>query len=164
MSALERNPVPERVSRTMRRRQVKGEIARRIAVSSGRGHDFGGTHLEAPFMVMKKSLHQKTSSIPEAQSIARELRTIVLYLQRVQSAIVVAVSALRHQACENDSEVASVLQGSVSDPLQDQIDRLESIANAELRDKGDSPSRATTRIRRPSKPHGIRPPRPVRHD
>ncbi len=102
--------------------------------------------------------------MPEAQSIGRQLRTIILYLQRVQSAIVIAVSALQHQACENDSDVASVLRGSVSDPLQDQIERLESIANAELRNKRGAARRVTPRIRRRSEPGGIRSARSVRHE
>jgi hypothetical protein len=49
---------------------------------------------------------------------------LILQLRHVQSAVVVAVAALRQQNCELDQDVASLLR-SVSDRIADQIDRLQ---------------------------------------
>jgi hypothetical protein len=43
---------------------------------------------------------------------------------------VVAVAALRQQNCELDEDVATVLQRSVADRIQDQIERLEALMRA----------------------------------
>jgi hypothetical protein len=40
------------------------------------------------------------------------------------------VAALRQQNCELDEDVARVLQRSVADRLQDQIERLETLMRA----------------------------------
>jgi len=53
------------------------------------------------------------------------LTEVVRHLQQIQSAVVVAVAALRHQNCELDVDISNVLQRSVADRIQDQIDRLE---------------------------------------
>jgi hypothetical protein len=39
--------------------------------------------------------------------------------------VVVAVAALKQQNCELDDDIATVLQRSVADRIQDQIERLE---------------------------------------
>ena len=50
---------------------------------------------------------------------------VLMHLQQIQSAVVVAVAALRQQNCELDADISSVLQRSVADRIQDQIERLE---------------------------------------
>jgi hypothetical protein len=56
-----------------------------------------------------------------------ELGEVLRHLQLVQSAVVVAVAALRHQNCELDVDISNVLQRSVADRIQDQIERLEAL-------------------------------------
>jgi hypothetical protein len=63
--------------------------------------------------------------ISKTQALKAQLRDILVHLQQVQSAVVVAVAALRQQACELDEDIAAVLQRSVADRLQDQMDKLE---------------------------------------
>jgi hypothetical protein len=52
---------------------------------------------------------------------------MVVQLRQVQSAVVVAVAALRQQNCELDEDIATVLQRSVADRLHDHIERLEAL-------------------------------------
>ena len=54
-----------------------------------------------------------------------QLGEVLHHLQLIQSAVVVAVAALRHQNCELDVDISNVLQRSVADRIQDQIERLE---------------------------------------
>jgi hypothetical protein len=61
------------------------------------------------------------------QSMRDPLGEVILHLRHVQSAVVVAVAALRRQNCELDEDIATVLQRSVVDPIHDQIERLESL-------------------------------------
>ena len=58
-----------------------------------------------------------------------ELSDVLRQLHLIQSAVVVAVAALRHQNCELDADISSVLQRSVADRIQDQIERLELLSN-----------------------------------
>jgi len=60
-----------------------------------------------------------------ARAPKREVAEILRHLHQIQSAVVVAVAALRHQNCELDLDISNVLQRSVADPIQDQIERLE---------------------------------------
>jgi hypothetical protein len=59
------------------------------------------------------------------RTVRSQLGEVVLHLRQVQSAVVVAVAALKQQNCELDEDIARVLQRSVADRIQDQIDRLE---------------------------------------
>ena len=54
-----------------------------------------------------------------------QIREVLLHLHQIRSAVVVAVAALRQQNCELDADISNVLQRSVADRIQDQIDRLE---------------------------------------
>lgn len=56
-----------------------------------------------------------------------ELGEVVLHLRQVQSAVVVAVAALRQQNCELDEDIAAVLQRGVADRVHDQIEHLEAL-------------------------------------
>ena len=69
-------------------------------------------------------------SISKTRSMRSRLGEVVLHLRQVQSAVVVAVAALKQQNCELDEDVARVLQRSVADRLQDQIERLETLMHA----------------------------------
>jgi len=60
-----------------------------------------------------------------AGAMRSQLREAVLRLRQVQSAVVVAVAALRQQNCERDEDIAVLLQECVADRVQDQIDQLE---------------------------------------
>ena len=55
----------------------------------------------------------------------RWLRELLLHLHQIQSAVVVSAAALRRQNCELDDDIANVLQRSVADRIQDQIERAE---------------------------------------
>jgi hypothetical protein len=66
-------------------------------------------------------------SISKTRSMRRQLGEVVLHLRQVQSAVVVAVAALKQQNCELDEDIATVLQRSVADRIQDQIERLEAL-------------------------------------
>jgi len=58
---------------------------------------------------------------------------VLRQLHQIQSAVVVAVAALRHQNCELDADISNVLQRSVADRIQDQIERLESLSKPRSR-------------------------------
>ena len=72
-------------------------------------------------------------SISKPRSVRGELAQVVAQLRQVQSAVVVAVAALRQQNCELDEDIATVLQRSVADRLHEQIERLEAIARMAAR-------------------------------
>lgn len=61
------------------------------------------------------------------------VKEVLLHLHQIQSAVVVAVAALRHQNCELDIDISNVLQRSVADRIQDQIERLESLSRPRAR-------------------------------
>jgi hypothetical protein len=69
-------------------------------------------------------------SISKTRTLRRELGEVVLHLRQVQSAVVVAVAALKQQNCELDGDIATVLQRSVADRIHDQIERLEQLMRA----------------------------------
>jgi hypothetical protein len=69
-------------------------------------------------------------SISKTRSMRSQLGEVVVHLRHVQSAVVVAVAALKQQNCEMDADIATVLQRSVSDRIQDQIERLETLMRA----------------------------------
>jgi hypothetical protein len=52
---------------------------------------------------------------------------VLLQLQQVQSAVMVAVAALRSQACDLDEDIARVLQRAVAERLNEQMDLLEAV-------------------------------------
>ena len=64
-------------------------------------------------------------SISKTRSMRAQLGEVALHLRQVQSAVVVAVAALKQQNCELDADISNVLQRSVADRIQDQIERLE---------------------------------------
>ena len=74
-------------------------------------------------------------SISKTRTVRSQLGTVILHLRQVQSAVVVAVAALKQQNCELDEDIAVVLQRSVADRIQDQIELLETalraVSNAE---------------------------------
>jgi membrane carboxypeptidase/penicillin-binding protein PbpC len=64
-------------------------------------------------------------SISKTRTVRTQLSEVVVHLRQMQSAVVVAVAALRQQNCELDEDIATVLQRSVADRIEDQIERLE---------------------------------------
>ncbi len=68
------------------------------------------------------------SSRAAAQTVNAQLGDMLIHLHQIQSAVVVAVAALRQQNCELDADISSVLQRSVADRIQDQIERLERLS------------------------------------
>ena len=64
-------------------------------------------------------------SISKPQVLRGELGHVVQQLRQIQSFVVVSVAALRQQNCELDEDIATVLQRSVADRIEDQIERLE---------------------------------------
>ena len=61
----------------------------------------------------------------QGRSTQVQVGEVLRHLHQIQSAVVVAVAALRHQNCELDMDISNVLQRSVADRIQDQIERLE---------------------------------------
>ena len=55
------------------------------------------------------------------------LEEVIQHLRQIQSAVIVAVGALRHQSCERDKDIANVLQHTVVDGLEDQIEKTEAV-------------------------------------
>jgi len=68
-----------------------------------------------------------------ARVVPSEMKELLRQLQQIQSAVVVSVAALRQQNCELDADISNVLQRSVADRIQDQIDRLEKLSEPRLR-------------------------------
>ena len=66
-------------------------------------------------------------SISKTRSMRSRLGEVVLHLRQVQSAVVVAVAALKQQNCELDEDIATVLQRSVADRIHEQIERVEAL-------------------------------------
>jgi hypothetical protein len=74
---------------------------------------------------------QKLSSATRTsrdRNILTELGEVITHLQQLHSAVAVAVSALRQQNADIDADVANLLQRSVGDKLQHQIDKLEAVS------------------------------------
>ncbi len=61
------------------------------------------------------------------KAIQVNLEEVILHLRQIQSTVIVAVAALRHQCAERDDDIADVLQRSVVDKLEDQIERTEAV-------------------------------------
>ena len=72
-------------------------------------------------------------SISKTRSMRSQLGEVATHLRQVQSAVVVAVAALKQQNCELDEDIATVLQRSVADRLHEQIERLEAITRMSAR-------------------------------
>ncbi len=72
-------------------------------------------------------------SISKTRSVRSELAQVLSHLRQVQSAVVVAVAALRQQNCELDEDIATVLQRNVADRLHEQIERLEAVTRMAAR-------------------------------
>jgi hypothetical protein len=72
---------------------------------------------------------------PKSQTRAahEQLGEVLRHMHLIQSAVVVAVAALRHQNCELDMDISNVLQRSVADRIQDQIERLEALSEPRAR-------------------------------
>jgi ABC-type transporter Mla subunit MlaD len=62
-----------------------------------------------------------------SRSLRAELQEVIDNLKALPSTLAVAVSALREQNADIDADVASLLQRTVSHPLQDQIQKLEAL-------------------------------------
>ena len=65
------------------------------------------------------------NSMSTSGSVRGQLGDLLAHLHQIHSAVIVSVAALRLQNCELDDDVANVLQRSVADRIQDQIDRVE---------------------------------------
>lgn len=61
------------------------------------------------------------------KSTHRCLAEVILQLRQIQSALTVAVAALKQQNCELDADIANVLQRSGADKLYEQAEKLEAV-------------------------------------
>jgi hypothetical protein len=59
--------------------------------------------------------------------VHEELQEIVLHLQQLPAILAVAISTLREQSADLDADVATLLQRAVSDPLHEQVRKLETL-------------------------------------
>ncbi|HVW67992.1 MAG TPA: hypothetical protein VHB68_03410 [Steroidobacteraceae bacterium] len=78
-------------------------------------------------------------SISKPQVLRGELGRVVQQLRQIQSFVVVSVAALRQQNCELDEDIATVLQRSVADRIEDQIEHLERLMGSASRPGGRRP-------------------------
>jgi hypothetical protein len=74
---------------------------------------------------MESAVARSKTPVRETASTRHQLRELVLHLYQIQSAVVVSAAALRRQNCELDVDIANVLQRSVVDRIQDQIELIE---------------------------------------
>jgi len=56
-----------------------------------------------------------------------ELQEIALHLKQLPAILSVAISTLREQSADLDADVATLLQRAVSDPLHEQVRKLEAL-------------------------------------
>jgi hypothetical protein len=56
-----------------------------------------------------------------------ELQEIVHHLKQLPAILAVAVNTLREQSADLDADVATLLQRAVSDPLHEQVGKLEAL-------------------------------------
>ena len=63
--------------------------------------------------------------MPDTQH--KKIREVLRHLQEIHATIAVAVAALRQQGADLDVDIASVLQRSAADKIQDQIETLEAL-------------------------------------
>ena len=82
-----------------------------------------------PYFVREPSPPPHNGTPPVTQ-LQAHLSDLTVNLEVIRSAVAVSVAALRHQNCEIDEDVASVLQRSVSDKLQDEIDKATQLADS----------------------------------
>ena len=69
---------------------------------------------------------QRAKAAPDPQlRLRKAVDEVTPRLRQVQSAVIVAVAALRRQNCELDADIASLLQRCVCDSLHDQLAKLE---------------------------------------
>jgi hypothetical protein len=59
--------------------------------------------------------------------VRAELQEIVNHLQQLPAILAVAVNTLREQSADLDADVATLLQRAVSDPLHEQVRKLEAL-------------------------------------
>ena len=78
----------------------------------------------------QKGRASDTQASLRAQVLTSRLPEIISRLRVIQSAVVVAGMALKQQNCELDEDIATVLQRSVADRIQDQLDSLEALVRA----------------------------------
>jgi hypothetical protein len=62
-----------------------------------------------------------------SRTVRAELQEVIARLRQLQSTLAVAVGALRNQNADIDVDIANLLQRSVGDTLQEQIDKLEAL-------------------------------------
>jgi hypothetical protein len=66
--------------------------------------------------------------VKESSRLLRaELQDVIGGLKPLPSVLAIAISALREQNADIDADVADLLQRIVSHPLQDQIQKLETL-------------------------------------
>ena len=56
-----------------------------------------------------------------------ELQEIARHLKQLPAILAVAISTLREQSADLDADVATLLQRAVSDPLHEQVRKLEAL-------------------------------------
>jgi hypothetical protein len=56
-----------------------------------------------------------------------ELQEIVHHLKQLPAILAVAINTLREQRADLDADVATLLQRAVSDPLHEQVRKLEAL-------------------------------------
>ena len=62
-----------------------------------------------------------------SRPLRAELQDIVHSLKQLPAILAVAVNTLREQSADLDADVATLLQRAVSDPLHEQVGKLEAL-------------------------------------
>lgn len=82
-------------------------------------------------MVRGRPKKRKSRAVFDPETRLRKpLDDAILHLRHVQSAVIVAIAALRRQNVELDEDIASLLQRCVCDRLDDQLEKLEAARGA----------------------------------
>lgn len=79
---------------------------------------------------LRRQRHKASAVAPPLPGLEalRELRLVTLRLRAIYGTAVAAELALRHQAADEDIEIADCLRAGVCDPIGDQVQRLQNIA------------------------------------
>jgi hypothetical protein len=92
-----------------------------------------------------EKMHMITGNSPAtSEALRSRINDVILRLGQVQSAATVSALALRKQNADCDGDVASVVRHSVIDPIQNEIEELESITEELAREVPEMRESVTT--------------------
>jgi hypothetical protein len=110
------------------RRANFGDSRRLCTLSIDTSSPSGGFAMgENTVLTLSFGVRERTPDNPLLRQTRAHLEDLVLRLEVLRSAVSICASALRHQNCEIDEDVACVLQRNVGDRLGEEIDRTNQL-------------------------------------